>query len=53
MAALIQPYINDMERMAMTLGTIVNTEQYSAGVTRIQTSGRAPEDIAKTWKNGH
>lgn len=47
MNALVQPFINDMERMALTLGTSINTEQYSAEVTRIQTSGKKPEDIAK------
>lgn len=47
MNALVQPFINDMERMALTLGTTINTEQYSAEVTRIQTSGKKPEDIAK------
>ena len=47
MQGLMAPFISDMERMALTLGTTIDTSKYSSEITRIKTSGRKEEDIAK------
>lgn len=47
MAGLIDPYIDELTRMARTLGTNFDTNAYSSTPANIATAGRKPEDIAK------
>jgi hypothetical protein len=45
--ALMQPFVSDITRMAMTLGTTANTGSVNMPGSNIATAGRSAEDIAK------
>ena len=47
MQGLIQPFMNDITRMAQTLGTTVDAKNFQLPESKISTAGKTPEAISK------